>query len=71
MSLWMILAVLVVVATTISMSACILAGRSERFLEDPALDEAAYQQDLPLARPSSDIAPVPVRFAAHSDRIEL
>jgi len=71
MSILIILAVPVVVATTISLSACILAGRSERFLEDPALDEAAYQTELRPARPSSDIAPAAVRFAAHSDRIEL
>jgi len=71
MPLWIILAAPVVFATMVTMAACIIAGRSERFLEDPAPDEADYIQDLRPVRPSTDPALIPVRLAGHSDRIEF
>ncbi len=65
-----ILAVPVLAATSIAMASCILAGRTERFLDDPVLDEDAYQPVLRPTRASTDPVPIPVRFVARPDRTE-
>jgi len=71
MSPLLLLAAPVIVATTITMAACILAGRSERSLEDSTLEEEIYQLEMRRRSVSGEPAPVPVRFAAHPKRTEF
>lgn len=68
MSPLIILVVPVVAATTIAVASCILAGRRERFFEDPTLDEETHQQpSLPPTRPSTDPAPLQARVPVRPD----
>jgi len=67
----LLLAAPVIVATTITMAACILAGRSERCLEDSALEEEIYQLEMRRRSVSPESAPMPVRFAARPEQSEF
>jgi hypothetical protein len=70
MSPLIILAIPVVAVATIALTSCILAGRRERFLDDPAPDEAEYQPSPPPTPASTNLAPIPVRLAAEPDQTE-
>jgi len=67
MSPLLLLAAPVIVATTITMAACILAGRSERSLEDSTLEDDIYQPEMRPRAISAEPTSVPVRFAARPD----
>ncbi len=71
MSLLLILAVPVVAATTFTMAACILAGRSECSLPEPALNGDADPREIHSRPLPSEPAPVPVRFGGQPDRVEF
>lgn len=71
MSLLLLLAAPVVAATAITMAACILAGRSERCLDDSALEEELRQLEMRRRSASVEPAPVPVRFAARPEHSEF
>lgn len=71
MSPLLLLAAPVIVATTITMAACILAGRSERSLDDSTLEEEIYQLQLRRRSLSAEPTPVPVRFAARPEQSEF
>jgi len=53
------------------MAACILAGRSERCLEDSTLEEEIYQLEMRRRSVSPESAPMPVRFAARPEQSEF
>lgn len=67
MSPLLLLAAPVIVATMITMAACILAGRSERSLDESALEEEIYQLQLRRRSVSVEPTPVPVRFTTRTE----
>lgn len=67
MSPLLLLAAPVIVATMITMAACILAGRSERSLDDLALEEEIYELQMRRRSVPTEPASVPVRFTARPD----
>ena len=71
MSPLLLLAAPVIVATMITMAACILAGRSERSLDDLALEEEIRQLQMRRQSVPAEPTPVPVRFTARPERTEF
>ena len=67
MSPLLLLAAPVIVATMITMAACILAGRSERSLDESALEEEIYQLQLRRRSVFAEPTPLPVRFTTRTE----
>jgi len=67
----LLLAAPVIAATTVTMAACILAGRSERSLEDSTLEAEISRLKTRRRSVSVEPASVPVRFATHPEHTDI